>query len=316
MKLFKSNKRKHINNISVARPMDFLRILEFNRKNEVMIDNGIINNDKLPSDYQKYFDERLVTIGTETLVGTNDLMMKGLVSQMPQDSNIYTYQKMDTTAPANIGMDFDVNRDRDALNFEEESVPVPVFSKNWRFGRRMSNMMGGRPVNIQEAYFDDAIKKVSLAIEETLFNGLETSVIKINGKGVNGYTDHPQRITATTPTNWLLEANHPKIKKEVLELLKELLKVRPNIANNNVYLYYSSDLLPVMDSRINQYSGMTIKEELERSSMIGVVKMSSVLDEKNRSFGRPLIRICCLCRLSIAFKYPMDKRLGRRIYGL
>ena len=280
-KLLKSKNKKRINNILASGSREFLNTLRLNRRGEVEVNNGgIINNNKLPDTYQEYFDDRILQIGTANLVGTNDLMMNGLVRNLPQDAENYIYQKVDSLASANVGMEFDINQDRDALDFQKESVPIPVFSKSWRFGKRIVDMQAGKPINVQDAYFDDAIKKVSLAIEETLFNGLNDDKININGKMINGYTDHPQRVQMTTPNNWLLSTNYSKVRGETLEMVKKLEEVRPSSTDQSIYMYYSPDLSTVMRSKSSQYSDTSIQDELRRSSIVAVCKKAPVLSEK------------------------------------
>ena len=242
--------------------------------------NGIINNSSLPKDAQTYFDSKLLEIGQKILVGVTDLAQVGLVTQLPSDKTLYEYQKVSEGISAKVSMEFDQDLESGRLAFKTSAVPIPVFHKYWSIGNRESNVAQGNEINVSQAHYDDAAKKVALSMEECYFNGLPDNLISINDKALYGCTNHPNRIAQTTTTNWLEKVNYENIRTETLKLIEKLRENRQGLYNNGVYFYYSSDLSAVMDSYKNQYSTVTIKNDLSNIGMIGAVKMAAVLPAK------------------------------------
>lgn len=151
-------------------------------------------------DEWKDIDREVITIATQRLVGVSDLISKGLTHPLGSVGNtISLYERSSDITGANINMSGIVAGEKDTVNYDNVTVPVPVvhkdFSVNWR--RLEASRKFGESVDTSMAGL--ASRVVAEASEDMLFAG---AAIQVDGASIYGYTTHPDRNTVVLSVQW------------------------------------------------------------------------------------------------------------------
>lgn len=160
---------------------------------------GVHQNALLRKDEWEELDDAVVDVARVALNGIADLVNNGLVRPLGGlGTTISTYEQLGDMDDANISMDAIVDGDDDRVTFTPQSIPVPIFHKDFSLGLRhlLSSRNMGESLDTTQAR--TATRKVRDSMEEVLFNGTTKD---LGGFKIYGYTNHP-KITADTAANF------------------------------------------------------------------------------------------------------------------
>lgn len=177
-------------------------------------------NEVLLKDEWIQFDNKVVQIARQRLVGVGDLLSAGLSTPLanPLGHTRVEWQKMSDMDPAEVSMSGVTQGRNDRLEFDLEGVPVPIIHKDFNINIRAlhASRNGGLPLDTTQAEL--AARLVSEKVEEMLFVGAAS--IKIQNSTIYGYKTAPNRNTGTV-YNWS-SATGDQIVEDILEMISAL----------------------------------------------------------------------------------------------
>lgn len=163
-------------------------------------------------------DEAVVKIAKAELVGVGDLVQRGLTVQLAGiGTTISQYEDLSDMSAANISMGGTIPGEEDKLVYTLNSVPVPIFHKNFRLNLRMLEASRQNQSGIDTAYAEAATRRVLEQMDEVLFNG---TTLVINGNSIFGYTTQTNRNTGSISNAWDGASGTPVA--DVLDMLEAL----------------------------------------------------------------------------------------------
>lgn len=215
------------------------------------------------------FDEILIEVATDRLVGVADLVSRGLTINIGNGlgTTVFQWEDMSDMTAAEIDMAGVTRGQKDRVTFDLNAIPLPIIHKDFSINIRAleaSRKLGQALDTTQVAV---ATRLVSEQIENILFNG--ASALAYGGGVLRGYNDHPDRNTVTLAEDWDAAG------KTGEEILLDVLAMKQALINDHMfgpYLIY----IPVgyetkMDDDFKANSDRTIRERiLAIESIVGV----------------------------------------------
>lgn len=112
----------------------------------------------------------------------------------------FSWQRMGKMGQARMDMDMMTTTEKDRMEFDTQSIPVPIISSSWDVNMRYlaETRKMGRPIDTIYAYW--AAYAVASKGEDILVNG--AGGFKADGGQIYGLRDTPVAITATISTDW------------------------------------------------------------------------------------------------------------------
>jgi uncharacterized linocin/CFP29 family protein len=155
--------------------------------------------DVLRNEEWKTFDNELILGSQERLFAVADLISAGLVKTIANglSKTVLEYDKVGDMDPAIVSLDGVTRSENDRLLYERAGLPLPITHKDFYLNLRalLASRTGSEPLDT--TYIRVAGRKVGEMTEEMLFDGG-----KIFGAlPIYGYTNHPDRNTASFGTN-------------------------------------------------------------------------------------------------------------------
>jgi uncharacterized linocin/CFP29 family protein len=167
--------------------------------------NALRTQDILRKDEWIKFDNTVVSVARSRLVAVADLIERGLTYPIENALGItkIEWERTGDLGPAIVSMNGLTQGQNDRLEFDLQSVPVPIIHKDFHINIRTleASRRGGQPLDVQQAQV--AARIVSEAIETLLFDG---SNITGSSSKIYGYTTEPNRITGSTTGSWATES--------------------------------------------------------------------------------------------------------------
>lgn len=189
-------------------------------------------NDILRKEEWQQLDETLVGVARQRLIGISDLVSRGLSFNLGGLGVILSqYEQLGDMSAAQVDYSGVTDGEKDSVTFTLVSVPVPIFHKDFSINiRRLEASRGPNSIGapIDRTQIETAAQKVTEAMEETLFNGMNSTGLgnaapggsMQQGAGVTtqaslyGYTNEPNIntqaggtwATATNPTTDIIAA--------------------------------------------------------------------------------------------------------------
>lgn len=164
--------------------------------------NALRTNTTLRKDEWKHFDEAVVKISRQRLVGVNDLISRGLFLNIENGlgTTVLQYETESDIEPAEINMTGSSRPANDRPTYDIGSLPLPIVHKGFQLNIRVLNASRklGQPLDTTLAQM--AARKVAEKIEEILFVGASTYTF--GGGTLYGYVDHPQANSVTLSIHW------------------------------------------------------------------------------------------------------------------
>ena len=214
-------------------------------------------------------DQRVVRIARERLIIFDDLVSLGLTTNLGGlGVTISQYETESDLTPATVSMEADVSSQNDNLDYELNSVPVPIISKDFKLGIRQLEASRRLGSNIDLSTADVATYKVSEAAEDLIIQGYPR---KIGGYRIYGLVNHPNRITVDSAGPWTTIDN---IYTTVLNMLAAL-EAKQQFGPYRLYI--AAGLAIHLYNVYPDGSGQTVFQRLQNIPTISAVKVADRL---------------------------------------
>jgi hypothetical protein len=235
----------------------------------------IANADTLRKDEWKELDTNIVQAATQRLIGVQDLVSRGMVTNVANGlgKTLYQYETESEFTAAEMNMDAITRSAKDRPEFVLNSLPLPVVSKDFSFNIRSvaASRTGGESLSMRGARL--ASRQVAEYIENMLFNG--TSSYAFGGGTIYGYTDHPQKNSVTLSTNWDASA---KTGEQIVDDVREMKQKLIDDRHLGPYvLYVPTAYETVLDDDFKAASDKTIRQRILEIGNISEVKVADKL---------------------------------------
>ncbi len=165
--------------------------------------NSLRTNDVLRKDEWELFDETVVEVARQRLVGVADLLQKGL--RLPVANALGTtrveWETVSDMDPAEVNMAGVTEGQKDRIEYNLTGVPLPIIHKDFSINIRAleASRTLGQALDTTQASL--AARLVSEKTEEILFNGFPG--ITMQNSTIQGYTTALNRNTGSI-TDWSL----------------------------------------------------------------------------------------------------------------
>lgn len=173
--------------------------------------------DYLTKDAWTNFDNKIIEIARQRLIGVADLIERGLTYDVPNAMGVtrIEWERMGDMGPADMNMAGVTEGRNDTLGFDLVGMPLPIVHKDfWINIRKLTaSRNSGTPLDTTQA--EICARKVSERIESMLFLGDTT--LGTNNQ-IYGYATAPDRITGSTTTSWAT-ATGDQIVADVLAMI-------------------------------------------------------------------------------------------------
>jgi uncharacterized linocin/CFP29 family protein len=265
-------------------------------------------NSTLTHEAHKAFDNKLLEIFRDRMVGIGDLKSHGLVERFDFGTVLAYYQRIGDTTAASISMDGLAKGQDDSLTYDMVGVPIPVITKDWTLPARQlaSSRLSGHPLDTTQMAMSARI--VMDYIENMLFNGVPNFVV--DNSRIYGYTTHPDRKTVTlSGTGWGSAAG-----RDILGDTKNMIEL---LNGDNIYgpltMYVAKDIWVELQMDYSANKGdKTFKQRIEDFADIQEVKVADSLNDGNVILVKLSSEVVSLyvCRDIINMQWSADDPLS------
>lgn len=147
------------------------------------------------------FDNTVLEVARHQLIGVSDLMSRGLTYNIPNALGTFKleWERVSDLGAAEISMAAETPGRNDRFDFDLQSMPLPIFHKDFHLNIRMleASRKNGQPLDTMMV--NVCARKVSEAIESTLFLG--NTALGTN-MALYGYMTSPTRTTGSVTASW------------------------------------------------------------------------------------------------------------------
>lgn len=242
--------------------------------------NALRTNDTLRKDEWKHFDEAVVEISRQRMVGVQDLITRGLFFNIENGlgTTVLEYETQSDLEAAEINMTGSSRAANDRVEYDIAYLPLPIVHKGFQLNIRVLNASRklGQPLDTTMAQI--CAKKVAEKVEEILFTGASTYTF--GGGTLYGYTDHPSRNSVTLPLAW------DDSSKTGALVVTDVINMKQASIDDLHYgpwvLYVPTGYETVLDEDYNtNYSNVTIRDRIKLIGGIEDVKVADKLTADN-----------------------------------
>lgn len=221
------------------------------------------------------FDEAVIEVARQRLIGVADLLEAGL--RMDIQNGLGTTQiQWETVSdmdPADISMSGVTDGQRDRIRYDLRTLPLPIIHKEFQLNIRALEASRRLGETLDTTQAGLSARRVSERIEDILFNGAD---ITVSGDTVEGYTNATNRNTGALTGDWSnpVAVTGEQIVQDVLDMIQAEL-------NDNMFgpyvLYVPIDYYNRMSDDYKTNSDRTILERVLAIPQISAVKPSQNL---------------------------------------
>lgn len=220
-------------------------------------------------------DEALTDVLRERLTIADDMRARGLVTPISVGTIIRLTERLEDFDPADLSYDGATPPSEDRPSYLNESTPVPVLSKGFRFNWRqlVSSRERGEGLDITSTQI--ATRKVRDRLQDLICNGQSTGGPE--GGGIPGLTTAANRIEMTLVIDWD-DANAVPI-EDIENMLK--LAYAKNLFGPFI-LYVPKNFWAAIQADYSAVKGdRTVMERILQFNEIEVVRPLDALDDDN-----------------------------------
>ena len=225
------------------------------------------------------FDEALVEEGIIRLRGIADLIAAGLTIPVANamGKTMLEYEKVTDMLPAGVSLSGVPRTEDDRIEFESDSIPLPITHKDFDLNLRtlVASRTRGEALDTTQARV--AGRLVAERQEQMLFQGGPTFA----GKAIYGYTNHPDRNQVAFVTNgaWNLVA---KTGANILEdVLLCIAAAEADRYFGPYWLYVPSNFSLKLEEDFKANSDRTIRQRLLEIDRLDSIKTVDQLPASN-----------------------------------
>lgn len=158
-------------------------------------------NATLRFDEWRAWDNVILEVARQKLVGVADMYARGLVTNLPNalGHTVFSWQRMSDFTGAELTMSGLSRAEKDRMEFDYANMPIPIVHKDFSLNIRelAASRNKGMPLDtIQLSY---ATKVVTEKIESLLFNG--STALGTNNT-IYGFLTTPNRLTGSVTASW------------------------------------------------------------------------------------------------------------------
>lgn len=223
-----------------------------------------------------HFDDALVPVARQRLVGVGDLIGAGLTLNLPNamGTTIIQWEEVSDMDPAEVSMDGLAHGPHDRPEFDLASLPIFIAHKDFHINLRTleSSRKLGQPLDTTA--LEVSTRLVAELNENILFKG---NALTFGGASVTGYTTAANRNTGSLTGDWALAAQTGEI------IIKDILAMITAAHADNMYgpyrLYVPASYWVKLADDYKANSDRTILERIEAiPSITGVRPSDDLLD--------------------------------------
>ncbi len=184
--------------------------------------NALRTNDVLRKDEWKQIDNVLIEVGRKRLVLVNELNNRGLTHSIGNGlgTTILEWEQVTDMDPADVSMSGITEGEKDILEFNLQSMPLPIIHKDFNINIRKlrASQKTGQSLDLAQAEMASTL--VMEQIEAMAFAGHAT---RVGASQIYGLLTEPNRNTGSVTNNWDLVGTSGEDKLgDVLDMIDAL----------------------------------------------------------------------------------------------
>lgn len=163
--------------------------------------NALRTQDYLPRDSWVQFDNAIISIARQELIGVGDLISRGLTYNVPNALGVtrIEWQRTGDLGPAEMNMAGVTEGRNDRPEMDTVHMPLPIIHKDFWINIRQLEASRNAGMPLDTTMAEVCTRKISERIESMLFLG-DTSLGTNNV--IYGYATAPDRVTGSTTASW------------------------------------------------------------------------------------------------------------------
>jgi len=163
-----------------------------------------VNAGTLLKDEWKLYDDVVLMIAQERLVGVGDLLSRGLTFPVPNalGVTVLEYEHASGIEAAQMSMDAVTRGRGDRPEFTLNYLPLPIVHHDFSLSIRSLTSSRRRGTPLDTFMVAAATREVTEFIENMLFNGPNSTTFAYGGGTIYGYCNHASRQQYTTLSDW------------------------------------------------------------------------------------------------------------------
>lgn len=233
-------------------------------------------NATLRKDEWERVDDRVNMVLRERLTVVEDLRGRGLVEPASIGTIIRVTERLSDFDDAEVTFDGDTAPQKDKPDFNYDSIPVPVISKDFQIGWRQldASRTRGEPLDVTGAEL--AARKVADQLQNLITNGLSSG--GPSGGGIPGLTSAGNKLTSSYNGDHWDDAS-PQIVNDVVDMLST---AYASSLFGPFALYVPKNFwAPLQDDYSSSKGDRTFLERIQAFSDIEVVRPLDSLSNDN-----------------------------------
>ncbi len=176
------------------------------------------------------FDEALIQIARQRLVGVGDLLSAGLRFDIANalGTTRLEWERISDMEPAELSMSGVKEGEVDRVTFDLQSIPLPIIHKDFNINIRAleASRKLGQPLDTTQVQLSTRL--VTEKVEDILFNG--ATIASTNGT-IFGYLNAPDRSTGALTKDWTTATGE--------EILANVISMTDGLRADNMYGPYA-----------------------------------------------------------------------------
>jgi uncharacterized linocin/CFP29 family protein len=240
-----------------------------------------VNAGTLLKDEYKYYDDVVLQVAQERLVGVGDLLARGCVLNIPNamGTTVLEYEKVSWAGSAVMSMDALTRQLADRPYYTIHYLPLPIIHDDFFFTIRdlTASRKRGTPLDTLRAAM--ATRNVAEYIETMLFTGPGGSTFAYGGGTIYGYLNQSGRLTYTTLADWGSSGiTGAEVIKDVLNMKQTLIAYKHY---GPYMLYVPTDFETVLDDDFKANSDKSVRQRIMEIGGIEGIKVADKLTNDN-----------------------------------
>lgn len=235
--------------------------------------NALRTNDVLRKDEWQAFDTTLIDVARQKLVLSNLLASRGLTYNIPNGlgTTILEWENVSDMEPADVSMAGVTRGEQDTLEFNLQSMPLPIIHKDFTINVRKleASRTLGMPLDMAQAEL--AMRLVMETIEDMIIDGHAT---RVGSSQIFGLRTETNRNTGSQTADWDAAATGAQILADVLAMMA-LAHADHYYGPFTILVNYSTWRNMMEDYSAN-YEGSMLKRILEVPDVEAVLPSSNV----------------------------------------
>jgi uncharacterized linocin/CFP29 family protein len=235
--------------------------------------------DTLQKDEWIAFDDALVQEGIIRLRGIADLMAAGLVINVPNamGKTLFQWEKVGDMNPAEVSLSGIPRTEDDRVEFDLGNLPLPITHKDWNISLRTLEASRTRGESLDTTQARIAGRLVAEELERMLFQGGKT----FGGNTIYGYTNHPNRNTASFGTNGAWSAAAKTGENILTDVLTMITALEADRMNGPYWLYVPGNSSVKLENDFKSNSDKSIRSRLLEVDRIAAIRVADQLPADN-----------------------------------